>query len=529
MSEKFLSPEELSKRLVSFKDMWYGIPQKSEALSNFRSGFDAGFKEAIAEISSDVEACKAELNELEVQLKHRFPELRSDISEMSKKILNLVELFDEDVKEDRGDIDTSVELRKKLNALNKDLKKATARYKSFEKESADVATRYFDMKSDYSQERQKIENASKDKVDKVQKKFVEKAMPIVEGHDIFVGPQKVDLDGLFGMLVETPKIVGRIKLVSRKKGGFFGKSAKEDNKARSSVLKYVAGEILDELAPINKEKTQLLLKLDSEYSELKDLEKECAKNEAKLKELARPRDKISEQIARIKEDKAFRLSGQDGVLEVRGNYLAKFNNAHEVMKEYLEVTGKALEGYEPLEPDVEKRELRAKKKELSETIKALEKKVAEAERELKNKSEEFEKAKEGLESDIQKLENEKTNLQARLDETADKLSATGKERDDYRQKSEELTSAKVSLESDLKKLEGKNTDLQKRLDETADKLTISEEKREEYKRRTREMAKELEVFRKEMATQFKDLESNIEARVEEIRGLEKGKVKGGNE
>ncbi len=58
MAQKFLSPEELAKEMAGFKDKWYGLSQKSEALSNYSSGSDTGFNKALAGILSDLTKSK---------------------------------------------------------------------------------------------------------------------------------------------------------------------------------------------------------------------------------------------------------------------------------------------------------------------------------------------------------------------------------------------------------------------------------------------------------------------------------------
>ncbi|MFQ5975503.1 MAG: hypothetical protein ACE5J5_04200 [Candidatus Hydrothermarchaeales archaeon] len=517
MTNKFLSPEELAKKMTAFKDLWYGLSQKSEALDNYESGSDANFKKALTEISSNLENSKTEIQELETQLKHTFPVLRKDIGDIVKKINGEIDLFDKDIRGDMRDVATLGKLHKKLDTLNKDFKKADTKYRGFEKESGEVATKYFDMKSDYAQKRQNIENDSKTTREGLKRKFMEKAEPIIKDHEIYVGSEKLDLDTVFNLIIESGSTIDKIKLISKRRGGLLGRKSYEDNKARSSVLKYVGTEILEDLGPIKNDGQRRLMKLDSDFSGLKTLERECQKNEMKLKELVRPRDEISEQIARIKEDKAFRLLSQDGVLKIREKYLEHFNKAHEFMKEYLDISSKALEGYEPPESDLEKRELRTKNKKLSASVKDLKGKVKSAQKELNTKTKEFEITKDTLEKDLQKLEDTTTDLDSRLNETTSKLKDVEEVRDDYKLQIENLTAKKKDLERDVRGLKREKSTLEKQLEDTTAKLATSEEQREGYKEETKEMSQGLDALKKEMAERLKELESIVKTKIEDIK------------
>ncbi len=434
-----------------------------------------------------------------------------------QKIKNAIDSFTDDVTDNIKDISTLGELQNKLDTLNKDIKTTDTKYRAFEQENSDAATKYFDMKTDYAHKKQKIENESKAALEKLKKKFGEKAEPIIKDHDIYVGSEKLDLETLFNRIIESRSTVSNIKLIAKKGGGLFGRKSQEDNKARSSVLKYVGGEILEGIGPIKKDEQKRLVTLESKFTQLKTLERECQKKEMKLKELARPRDKISTQIAKIREDKAFRLSSQDGVLKIRENYLNHFNTAHALVKDYIETSGKALEGYEPPEKDVEKRELRAKKKELTTTVKDLKTKVATAEKELETKTQELENIRTTMEDNIQKLEETKTELEAKLEETASKLKETESSRDDYKTQTENLTTTKKTLEADIKGLEKEKSSLQKQFDDTSSKLATSEDKREEYKQKSIELTQGLDSLKKEMTEQFKDIESSLTTKIEDIK------------
>ncbi len=577
VAQKFLSPKQLAKKMAAFRGRWYKITQKSESLNNYVSGSDAGFKKAIQSILADLEKSKTEFQDVEKQLKHTFPELRNDIDDTIRKIIGEIDLFVEDVKNDMDDSTKLGELSKKLDVLTRDFKKVDIEYREFEKGSIEIVTRYFDMKNEYAHKEQQIANETKAALGNIKENFYEKAEPIVKEHTVNVGSEHVNLDTLFNMIVEGRVTVSKIMLIPKKKG-LLGRKSQEDNKARSSVLKYVGGETLEDSAPIKKNEKRQIKKLDAEFSGLTAAEKEVHEMEMKLKNLEKPRDKITEQIARIKEDNAFRLLRQDEILEIRDNYISHFNQAHELVKEYLESSEKALADYEPPDTDLEKRELREKKKELSGRVKYLEEKLESTERELDTKTREFETAKDSLETDIGKLKDAKADLETHLDTTRSKLKETGSVRDDYKSQIANLTATKKSLESDIRGLEkdlstlqkqfddtktsletkltdtttklketesvrdnfksltaeltstkksletdiqGREKDisaLQKQLKNTEARLTTTEEQRDGYNQRSDELSEGLDSLKKDMAKRLKELESSMKEKVEDIKG-----------
>ena len=459
MADNFLSSEELAKKLADFKDMWYGISSKSESLNSFKSGSDSGFKEALKVILSDLKSSKTELGILETELKHTIPEIRNEMGDITGNINKDIGLFEQDIKRDLNETDTLDKFSNKLNTLDKDLKKAEANYRSFEKESSKVETKYFDMKSEYALRRQQIEGETKTSQDKLKKKFEEKVEPLIDEQELFLGSEKVDPKKLFNRIIESRSNVEDIKLIAKKGGGIFARKSQEDNKARSSVLKYVASDVLEDLDPIKKEEQRKIKTLNSEFSEFKTLERACQKNEIKLKELSKQKEDIFGQVTRIHEDRAFRLLSQDGVLELRENYLDHFNKVHDFMKEFFETSGKTLDSYEPPETDLEKRELRVKNKELSASVKDLDERASSAEKELDARTKELEKIK----------------------------------------------AAKTELETQL--------------EDVTSKLTKSEKEREGFKQKSIEISKGVDVLKKDVADRLKELESSVNEKVEDIKAL----------
>ncbi|RMF91314.1 MAG: hypothetical protein D6733_01475 [Methanobacteriota archaeon] len=425
--EKLLTVEELTKQIHGFKTRWYGLVKKAEKLTDFKSGFEEGFKKAVEGLYTDVDACKDDVDSFEHHLKHYFPGERSDITWMTKKVFRHLEDLRVLVKRDYDVLEGSKGLAEELKGLTEEMEKAEAKLKEAEAKSAETCGKYFDMKNDYTRELQGIEDRINKQLDKVRAKFVEMTTPIVEGHEILLASNKMTIDGLFEHLTEKPEDTEKISLVL-KKGGFFGKKAEADL-AKTSVLKYVSSEILEGVAPVMKEKRQLLSKLESDYSELPRLEKACEEAEKERKKLERPVEDLKEKIAQIRKSEVFKFADYDGILDTREQYLDKIGEAEPDVKAYLDFALLHLKGFEELEPDVEKRNLLAERKDLKEKVVALEKEAAKAREELSAKVAEvttLTAAKEGLEKRLGEAEKQVKALEAEKEALMERLAVAGK-------------------------------------------------------------------------------------------------------
>ncbi|MFV2041338.1 MAG: hypothetical protein ACC644_05030, partial [Candidatus Hydrothermarchaeales archaeon] len=281
-----LSMEELTKQVFDFKNKWYGLSGKAEGLSKFKSGFDEGFKEDIKAIYEDIDLCKDYVDRFELHLKKYFPEKRTDITWMTKKVFRHFEDLRVMAKKDSDILEGSKDLGDKLKGLQADLAKAEAKLKDAEKKSGEACRKYFDMKNEYAAEYQSIDGDIKKKLDTIEKKFFEMTTPIIEGQDITISSRTVGIKELFELLSEKPKDAEKISLVV-KKGGLFGKKSEVDV-AKTSVLKYVSGEILEGVAPILREKKKRVDSLKAKYTELPMLESTCENSEKSRKKFEQP-------------------------------------------------------------------------------------------------------------------------------------------------------------------------------------------------------------------------------------------------
>jgi chromosome segregation ATPase len=410
--KEFLELEELTKQSHDFKKRWYGLAEKTETLTKFKSGFDEGFKDAVKAIYDDIDSCKDYVDGFEHHLKHYFPDHRSDITWMTKKVFRHLEELRVMAKKDYDVLENSKDLATNLKSLSADLGKADGKLKAAEKKSGDACRKYFDMKNEYTAELQAIDDKIKKQLEKIRGKFIEMTTPIVEGHDIALASRNVNITELFEHLSEKPGDVEKISLVV-KKGGIFGKKAETDL-AKTSVLKYVSGEILEGVSPINKDKKKQVDKLKSEYSELPRLEKACEDAENQRKKLEKPAEDMRMKISEIKKSEVFKFVDYDGILDTREQYIDKIGEAEKEVKEYLDFALLNLKGF----------------------VEAEEKEAAKAKEELSVKVKE-----------LRGISAAKEGLERKLLDTSDKLKAAEKEAADLHNKTQEVEKKVKELES----------------------------------------------------------------------------------
>jgi hypothetical protein len=441
---EFLTLEDLTKQSHDFKKKWYGLSSKAEGLSNYKSGFDEGFKSDVKAIYDDIDLCKDYVDRFEHHLKHYFPAHRTDITWMTKKVFRNLEELRVMAKKDYDVLENSKDLSQTLKSLIEDRDTAEAKLNASEKNSGETCRKYFDMKNEYTAEYQTIEDQFKKKLGKIKDKFFEMTTPIVEGHDILVASRNVTVSELFEVLAEKPENAEKISLVI-KKGGIFGKKAETDV-AKTSVLKYVSGEILEGVSPIEKEKKKLVEKLKSQYVDLPKLEKACESSENQRKKLEKPVNEIRAKISDLKRSEVFKFGDFDGILETREHYIEKIGESEKEVKEYIEFSMLNLKGFVELETDVEKRKLLSEIKTAKEKADASEVEAAKAREDLLAKTKELTKAtatKEGFEKKLAQT--------AKLQKAAESDAAEkGKRLDEVNKRVKEL---EKTVRSNLKGLE----------------------------------------------------------------------------
>ncbi len=374
---KFLSSKEASKKLIEFKDLWYGLTQKCEALSEHESGLEEPFKGSLEEINNSLKKCRRFLGELEPSLKHLMPSKKEEIGDLASGVKASLEEFNKDVELQLDEVKMFMRTSGDLSKLVKKLGSIEEEYREAEAKTSKVCTKYVERRNDYNQAKEKITGATQGKLKGVKEEFFEKLEPIVEGHELTFKGRPIELDDLFVQLLEKPTDAEMVDLSPRSASmGFFdvitGKKTEMNKDARIAVLRYVSEEIIGVTKPIMGHEAQEISRLDAQYADLRALEVECKKTEKRMEELSKPRSEIKDEISRLRDRGAFALGDYDTILELRGKYLNVFDEISEKVMILLKGAEELLEGYIEIEPDVEKRELKIQIKELRAVIEELE-------------------------------------------------------------------------------------------------------------------------------------------------------------
>ncbi|MFQ6136298.1 MAG: hypothetical protein ACE5PM_03860 [Candidatus Hydrothermarchaeales archaeon] len=535
MSERFLSPEELSKRLVSFKDMWYGIPQKSEALSNFRSGFDAGFKEAIAEISSDVEACKKEIEDLSASLEHHMPETRGEVGELARTISGALDDLATSVKTDLTSLKKYESLRPKLEKLEREFEDAEGQYQDTIRRAENLCEEYESAKRAYDKRIRDIKKATDKRLEDIRKNFIHEFDTYFEGFDLLtkgsIG-EKIDGQTLFRSLIRDSGFYKDVEIAQKGFGGLVGKR-ESDIEVRKALLRYKAREISREIEPALEEEKGQTAKLAPELKRINELKDACENLNGEKGRIQKEKEELAKKIADLKSDGAQlmgKYSTYEKILDIRESYVNDFNNMNTLRKELFALIGDWLKGYEPLEPDVEKRELKAEIGALSTEIEDLKGRNSELIKELERTNEEYERYRGEVEGKLEEIENllasekerkarikeledENKEIKGQLWDALDKLEGVLDKLEDAEKEVEDYKSRLADEEEKRHKLQDAKAKLEGRLNEALDKYAIAEKEIGDIKR---ELVKEREAYAtlqaeyEETAAELREVNSTID-------------------
>lgn len=474
---KFGEAGELEKRFFEFKNRWYGIVKKVEDIGKFKSGFDETFRSAIESLYRDADSCKKDVDSFRDQLKHYFPDSRTDIDWYTQKVSRHLDDLRVLIKDDKELLEGSKDLGNKIKELNRKVGEAEEDLKKAERESRDVCKRYFDLKNEYTVKRQKIDETINKELGRVRDKFVQMTSPIVESKDIMFGTRVVSLEELFEILVDKPSNAEKVVLFGKGKGLF---AKKEEDPAKTSVLRYVTKELMESAEPVRREKEDLVSRLESEFREMYLLEKECEEKERVRKRFEKPVEDLKLEINNLKKSEVFKFSEYDGILELREAYLSKIHEGEKDIKEYLDFALVSFKTFVELEPDVEKRGLLSELREAKVRAENLERDIKKARDDLSAKI-----------SELTLVKAAKENTEKQLDDTRAKLVATAKE----------LEVAKFRIDSANKKLKELENEIYSKISSVEN----------EFKRRIAEV---LNIVGQKTAAE----ERAVEEKMESLRG-----------
>ncbi|MFH1773764.1 MAG: hypothetical protein ABH874_02255 [Methanobacteriota archaeon] len=297
------------------KERLQSIAGRCTGISNYNSGFDEGLKVALSDILSEIQRLEAE-------------------AEKS----NLAEDVPKSIKDFKSAVENDLEELRNFKRLNKQFKDATEELESIERKfrvlesrTSAACSKYFERRQEYTLASQGIKDASKREIEKLGKKFLDKAASIVQGYELLLSGESITVEELFDAILENPARVNETDLFAEPRPRRFFEifSRRKDEEAargaKLAVLRHVSQELTDKILPIKEMESQELAELEAEFADLKSLEAACREVEAQRAELEKQREELRSKLIKIKKEDAFAYSGREKLLGIKEKYLDAVN------------------------------------------------------------------------------------------------------------------------------------------------------------------------------------------------------------
>jgi len=512
MSEEFLSPDELIKGFGSFKEQWYGIAEKSEALSNYKSGFDDGFEKAITEIYHEVKSCKENIESFSLSVTRHIPESRGEIKELSGSIIGGIERLMDTLHQDLKILKDYNSLKTKLSDMEKKFKVVDKRYKRASDQAEKTFREYKDKSNAYEDALQKIKGASDKNLSKIRKKHLDSFHEVFDGFDLVTRDygKKIDQFTLFSSLLVDDNFINKIEVQPKGLRKLIG-AKKLELGVRKTLLEYKIEEILKETKPVLKVEEEKLKKYESELSHIGELKKTAQKREEDLEEVEHGKEVLEKKIEKIKstgDEIMCKFQDYENILDLMEGYMQSFNEINKDRKSFFRLVEGALQMYEVPELDFEKRELKEENRAMSQAIEKKEQPILKLENELGGIIKEYESSKAVFEKqspEIRRLVSSIKKQEKRINELKQKSTEDRKKLGERSQRSslneKKLGDYKLGIQrgEDLRaELERENSKLKAELHETLPKFEhfVEEHKKmgEEVQRVREELKKHKEAY-----------------------------------
>ncbi len=538
----FLNIEELPNKALQFKDEWFYLAQRIEALSNYKSGFESGFAEALEDIQTRARALAELLESVCVSCQRYAPERRADFEskrvKIQKPLKELVAVVGDDLKA----IKTHGELLPRLRELSSSLEASRKRYEEQRDSAQKAREKYGVAKHSYDQKIQGIKSSTDEAIEKLRRSFLTEMSTVLDGYTITPrgGGSEITPELLFEEFARDPEYHNKIEIKTRGISGILSKRG--DAKTRLMLFRYKADETYKQIAPILEEEKRKIAQFEDELKILKELQQRCEalKNEeeralSQVKSL-----ELSEQeLQRREESLSQKFAHYERVLELREHYLKKLNESGDARNELLSLI-ESLRGAELPEQDVEKRELRSEIKVLRANVAKLQEEGAHLREQLKAKIaqelelskllEEYKSREKALRDDLVrikdakvKLENERWQLQRQLEikitgeaQLIKNLSEAREREKALKESYARLKVEKGNLEAQLKVAAG---DLEKTLSKLEAELK-NKSKLEEENRRLKVNLDEAVEKAKQALVKYEAEKSEVEKLREEAKAAE---------
>lgn len=168
----FLNIEELPNKALQFKDEWFYLAQRIEALSNYKSGFESGFAEALEDIQTRARTLAELLESVCVSCQRYAPERKADFEskriKIQKPLRELIVVAANDLKA----IKAHGELIPRLQELSSNLEASRKRYEEQRGSAQKACEKYGIAKHSYDQKIQGIKSSTDEAIEKLRRTFL---------------------------------------------------------------------------------------------------------------------------------------------------------------------------------------------------------------------------------------------------------------------------------------------------------------------------------------------------------------------
>ncbi len=521
---EILSAEEVPRRLVEFKDSWYALAQKCEALSQHKSGLNEDFRSALSSILQDLRAFEGLLEDIAVATQMHVPPKRDEVEAIRAPFVGGLRGLQSALDENLKMLKRHKEVSPKLEEVSKSLQNLRERHEDLKKHATRLCDQYSQSKSEYDQKISHIKEATDKELQKIREKFVADVSSMFEGYYLVSKgrQEELSLDLLLERLILDPNYYQKVDVVHR---GFLGRR-RSDIEARFVLLKYKADEVSVAIKPILEEEKRRLSKFEDEEKRIGELGIQCRELREEEKGLASRRESLEKEVAELDGEMnniRGRFENYSKLAEMVNLYVRKFGETTTARNKLMGVVESSFEAYEPVEKDVEKRELRAEVKSLGGQVESLQDTRAKLEKDLGNASKlirEYEAKTEALTNNLEKMKTVESELRGELGSlkaikkdldielkgAKDELESKGRHISNLEDKIVSLSSSNATIEESIK-------DLEAQLRETKKELEVAHEEKDEVHFKMMELEGNYNVAssrHKELNTQLAASKSKIE-------------------
>ncbi|WP_456475751.1 hypothetical protein [Candidatus Pyrohabitans sp.] len=492
VSDALLSPAELEKRCTDFKEEWYGVAREIDAIAEFSTGEQPGFRRALLRIGKSLENLLSELDVITLSAKKNLPEIRAEVDSYSGSIEQGFRKFSAKVEGELGKLERFTAIKRQVASLRNEIEKMGREFREVEARVATLCTKFFERQRELTLAKEKIKARVEKGLYDLQVEFEDRVEGIVGDYELHHAGEPTTPKQLFIAILKDPGTIEKVYLKeTRPTRSFLGiKLRKEEMtaEARLEVLRYVAQELAEKARRIKESEMENVRKLNKEFADLDSLEKACRDVERRREELENYKEELEGKIAQLEEGINRNFDDYNEILSIKEEFASTFDSIEPEVRRFLEYIAGAFEGFE-IERDPEKRRLLSKIAQLEEEVQRLSSLLEEVGKEkamLEERVETYARELEDRRQAIRELKERNSELESKLSEIEreyDEFRSTGSEklellREENLRLKREVENLRSELEKYLKmseEMEDKNKKLMKELEEGRNRASALEE------------------------------------------------------